>query len=151
MPKTVSCDIVSAEKSIFSGKVKLLVATGTLGELGITPGHAQLLTTLKPGPVRIITDEDNEEIYYISGGFLEVQPSKIKLLSDSALREHNLNEAAALEAKQIAEQAIKKNGNTDFDYKTALHQLEKATAKLRTIQMLNRRKKTTPHKIDTRY
>ena len=106
MAMTVHCDIVSAEQYLFSGLIELLVASGSQGELGITFGHAPLLTDLKPGPVRIVKQNGEEEIYYLSGGYLEVQPNKVSILADTALRADDLDEAAALEAKKHAEQAM---------------------------------------------
>ena len=95
MAITVHCDIVSAEKSIFSGLVEMVVAHGTLGDLGIAPGHAPLLTALIPGPVRLIMEGGEEEVFYVSGGFLEVQRGVVTLLTDTALRADDVDEAAA--------------------------------------------------------
>ena len=94
MSKTLHCDIVSAEKSIFSGSVEMIVATGVLGDLGIVPGHAPLLTQLMPGPVKVTLEGGEEEFYYVSGGFLEVQPRITTLLADTAERAEDLDEAA---------------------------------------------------------
>lgn len=134
MAITVHCDIVSSEQNLFSGLVERLVARGAAGELGIEPGHAALLTPLQPGPVRIVKQGGSEEILYVSGGYLEVQPNAIILLADVAVRADSLDEAAALEAKQQAEQAIQKQG--ELDYTKALSQLAEAAGKLRTIQQL---------------
>lgn len=138
MAMTVHCDIVSAEQSLFSGLVELLVATGSQGELGITFGHAPLLTDLKPGPVRVVKQEGEEEIYYLSGGFLEVQPNSISILADTALRADDLDEAAALEAKQQAEHDIS-NQSGEFDYSRAASQLAASVAQLRTIEQLRKK------------
>ena len=138
MVMTVHCDIVSAEESLFSGLVELVVATGSQGELGIAFGHAPLLTDLKPGPVRVIKQEGEEEIYYLSGGFLEVQPNTISILADTALRADDLDEAAALEAKQQAEHDIS-NQSGEFDYSRAASQLAAAAAQLRTIEQLRKK------------
>jgi F-type H+-transporting ATPase subunit epsilon len=138
MAMTVHCDIVSAEQSLFSGLVELLVATGSQGELGITFGHAPLLTDLKPGPVRVVKQEGEEEIYYLSGGFLEVQPNSISILADTAFRADDLDEAAALEAKQQAEHDIS-NQSGEFDYSRAASQLAAAVAQLRTIEQLRKK------------
>lgn len=140
MAMTVHCDIVSAEQSLFSGLVEMLVATGSQGELGITFGHAALLTDLKPGPVRIIKQDGEEEIYYLSGGFLEVQPNRISILADTALRADDLDEAAALEAKKLAEHDIS-NQSGEFDYSRAASQLAAAAAQLRTIEQLRKKLK----------
>ena len=99
-------EIVSAEKSIFSGTVSSLVATGVLGELGISPGHAPLLTSLKPGAVKVTDKEGNEEHFYVSGGMLEVQPHVTTILADTASRADDVNEAAAIAAKESAEKAM---------------------------------------------
>jgi len=138
MAMTVHCDIVSAEQSLFSGLVEMLVATGSQGELGITFGHAALLTDLKPGPVRIIKQDGEEEIYYLSGGYLEVQPNRISILADSALRADDLDEAAALEAKKEAESNLH-NQSGEFNYSRAASQLAAAAAQLRTIEQLRKK------------
>ncbi len=135
MAMTVHCDIVSAETAIFSGLVETVIATGSEGELGVSPGHAPLLTGLKPGPIRIIKQNGEEEIYYISGGYLEVQPNNIKVLADTALRADDMNEAAAEAAKQEAEHALA-NQKSELDYSRAAAQLSEATAQLRTLQKL---------------
>ncbi|MCG3170710.1 MAG: ATP synthase epsilon chain [Pseudomonadales bacterium] len=138
MAMTVHCDIVSAEKAIFSGLVELVVAHGSLGDLGIAPGHAPLLTELKPGPVRVITQAGEEQIYYVSGGFLEVQRSTVTVLADTAVRAHDIDEAAALEAQKAAEAALA-NQHGEFDYGRAAAQLAEAAAQLRTIQGLRKK------------
>ena len=138
MATTVQCDIVSSEKSLFSGLVELVVATGSQGELGIAFGHAPLLTNLKPGPVRVIKEGGEEEIYYLSGGFLEIQPNVISILADTALRAEDLDEAAATTAKNKAEEAIS-NQNGDFDYSKAASQLAVAAAQLRTIDQIRKK------------
>ncbi|MFT7299732.1 MAG: F-type H+-transporting ATPase subunit epsilon [Porticoccus sp.] len=138
MAMTVHCDIVSAEQSLFSGLVELVVATGSQGELGITFGHAPLLTDLKPGPVRIIKQDGEEEIYYLSGGYLEVQPNIISILSDTALRADDIDEAAALEAKKQAEHELS-NQSGEFDYSRAASQLAVAAAQLRAIDQLRKK------------
>ena len=102
MSMTIHCDIVSAEEEIFSGLIEMLVATGDLGELGVTYGHAPLLTSLKPGPVRIVAQDGEELVYYVSGGFLEVQPGVVSILADTALRAHDVDEAAMEEARKEA-------------------------------------------------
>ncbi|HIK81111.1 MAG TPA: F0F1 ATP synthase subunit epsilon, partial [Porticoccaceae bacterium] len=106
MAITVHCDIVSANESLFSGAVAMVVATGSLGELGITPGHAPLLSDLRPGPVRLVKENGEEEVYYLSGGYLEAQPGSIAILADTAVRAGDIDEAAAAEAVKAAEQAI---------------------------------------------
>lgn len=135
---TVHCDIVSAEEEIFSGLVEMLVAAGTEGDLGITYGHAPLLTALNPGPVRIIKQGGEEEVYYVSGGYLEVQPNVVNVLADTALRADDMDEAAALAAKKDAEQALL-NQTGEFEYSKAASQLAEAAAQLRTLQQLRRK------------
>ncbi len=135
MAITVHCDIVSAEESLFAGLVERVVAAGQLGDLGIEPGHAALLTPLKPGPVRIVKQGGEEEIIYLSGGFLEVQPGSITVLADTAVRADDLDEAAAEEAKAHAEKMLE-NQSSELDYTLALTQLAEAAAQLRTIQQI---------------
>ena len=102
----VSCEIVSANERIFTGSVKMLVVTGSAGELGIMPGHAALLSDLKPGPVRIVKEDDSEEVYYLSGGYVEVQPNSIAVLADTAIRADSIDEASAAEAVAESTQPI---------------------------------------------
>lgn len=132
---TMHCDIVSAEKSIFSGLVEMVVAAGSLGDLGIAPGHAPLLTALIPGPVKLILQSGEEEIFYVSGGFLEVQRGVVTLLSDTALRADDLDEAAAQQAMEDAEKAIA-NQSAEFDYSIAAAQLAEAAAQLRVLRKM---------------
>ncbi|MBU2713579.1 F0F1 ATP synthase subunit epsilon [Zooshikella harenae] len=139
MAITVHCDIVSAEQEIYSGLVEMVIATGILGDLGIAPGHAPLLTDLKPGPVRVVKQGGKEEIFYVSGGFLEVQPNSITVLADTALRASDVDEAAAVRAKQEAEQALA-NQSGEFDYSRAASQLAEAAAKLRTLQHIRQKR-----------
>ncbi|MDX5299857.1 MAG: F0F1 ATP synthase subunit epsilon [Gammaproteobacteria bacterium] len=138
MAMTVQCDIVSAEEKIFSGLVEMLIAAGSQGDLGILPGHAPLLSGLKPGPVRVIRQGGAEEVYYVSGGYLEVQPNTITVLADTALRAGDMDEAAALEAKREAERALE-NRTGEFEYSRAAAQLAEAVAQLRTIQELRKK------------
>lgn len=138
MAMTFHCDIVTAEKSMFSGLVELLVVTGELGELGVTYGHAPLLTAIRPGLVRVIRQGGEEELYFISGGFLEVQPHVVTVLADTGDRAGDLDEAAALEAKREAEQALEERG-AEMEYSEALSRLGEAAARLRTIEELRKR------------
>ncbi|MDH1866527.1 F0F1 ATP synthase subunit epsilon [Pseudomonas chengduensis] len=135
MAITVHCDIVSAEENLFSGLVERVVARGAMGELGIEPGHAALLTPLIPGTVRVVKQGGAEEIVYVSGGYLEVQPNSVTILADTAVRADNLDEAAALEAKRQAELAMESKSG-EMDYSMALAQLAEAVAQLRTIQQI---------------
>jgi F-type H+-transporting ATPase subunit epsilon len=138
MAMTIHCDIVSAEEEIFSGLIEMLVATGGEGELGVGYGHAPLLTGLLPGPVRIVTQDGNEEVYYVSGGFLEVQPGVVSILADTAIRAHDVDEAAAEEARKEAEHALA-NQSGDFDYGRASSQLAEAAAQLATLRKMRNR------------
>lgn len=138
MAMTVHCDIVSAEEEIFSGLVEMVIAAGTEGDVGITYGHAPLLTALQPGPVRVIKQDGTEEVFYVSGGYLEVQPYVVSILADTALRADDMDESSALEAKREAEQALA-NQNSDFDYTRAATQLAEAAARLRTIQAMRKK------------
>lgn len=138
MAMTVHCDIVSAEEEIFSGLVEFIAVTGSLGDLGIYPGHAPLLTELKPGPVELRKQGGEEEVLYVSGGFIEVQPFKVTVLADTALHAADLDEAAALEAKKHAESAMS-NKSSELDYSHAAAQLAEAAAQLRTLQEIRRK------------
>lgn len=133
MAITTHLDIVSAEREIFSGIVEMIVASGELGELGITPGHAPLLTMLRPGEIQIKLPDGKEEIYYVSGGMLEVQPYYVTVLADTVERADNLDEAAAMAAKARAEEAIANKG-ADIDYSVATVELARAVAQIRAIQ-----------------
>ena len=133
MAMTVHLDIVSAEESLFSGRVESLQITGSEGELGVMLGHAPLLTTLKPGMARIVKQHGQEEVIYLSGGVLEVQPHTITVLADVATRADDLDEQAALEAKQRAEDHINSAGG-DADYAEVAAELARAVAQLRVIQ-----------------
>ncbi|UFH49353.1 F0F1 ATP synthase subunit epsilon [Pseudomonas sp. KNUC1026] len=138
MAMTVHCDIVSAEGEIFSGLVEMVIAHGNLGDLGIAPGHAPLLTDLKPGPIRVIKQGGEAEVFYISGGFLEVQPNVVKVLADTVQRAADLDEASAQEAVKAAEKALNERG-ADFDYSAASARLAEAAAQLRTIQQIRKK------------
>jgi len=138
MAMTVQCDIVSAERAIFSGTVEMVIATGTLGEVGITYGHAPLLTGIKPGPVRLIKAGGEEEIFFVSGGYLEVQPYHITVLADTALRADDMDEAAALEAQNLAQQQLA-NQSSEIDFQRAAIQLAEAAAQLRTLQAIRKK------------
>lgn len=138
MAMTVHCDIVSAEKQIFSGLVEMVVAAGTEGDLGIGYGHAPLLSGLQPGPIRVITQSGEEEVFYISGGYVEVQPHVVTVLADTALRAEDMDEAAALQAKEAAEKDIA-NRSSEFDYSAAAVQLAEASAQLRTLRAIRKK------------
>ena len=138
MAITVHCDIVSAEEALFSGLVEMVVATGSLGELGVTPGHAPLLSDLRPGPVRLVKEDGEEEIYYLSGGYLEVQPNSISILADTAVRAGDIDEAAAAQAVKDAEAALA-NQAGEIEYSRAAAMLAESTAQLLTVQKLRKK------------
>ncbi|MBT0718622.1 F0F1 ATP synthase subunit epsilon [Rosenbergiella epipactidis] len=134
MAKSFHLTVVSAEKEMFSGVVQHIQVSGSEGELGIFHGHTPLLTAIKPGLVRIVKQDNSEEVIYLSGGILEVQPNDVNVMADTAIRGEELDEAQALEAKRQAEESISKN-NTDVDYALASAELAKAIAKLRVIEL----------------
>jgi F-type H+-transporting ATPase subunit epsilon len=138
MAMTIHVDIVSAESEIFSGLAEMVFAPAIMGEVGILPRHAPLLTQLKPGEVRLKLPEGQEEIFYVSGGILEVQPHVVTVLSDTALRAKDVDESAALEAKQRAEQMIQ-DRSSEFEYAKAQVELAEAVAQLHAIQRLRDR------------
>ena len=138
MASTIRCDIVSAEQEIFHGEATLVVATGELGELGIAPKHAPLITRLKPGKV-VVTLANGEQLdFAISGGILEVQPQVVTVLADTAIRGHDLDEAKALEAKRVAEEAMK-NAKSDIDLARAQSEFAMMAAQIAAIQKLRRK------------
>lgn len=133
MVSTVQCSIVSAEEEIFSGAVEMVVASGTIGELGIMPGHTPLLSGVKPGPVRLILEGGEEEVFFASGGYIEVQPNHITILADTALRAADIDEAAAAQAQQEAEQQLSDvQGEIDFARVNA--DIAEQAAMLRTLR-----------------
>ena len=138
MAMTTHLDIVSAEESIYSGLAEMVTCTGTLGELGLVPGHAPLLTQLRPGPVTVRHQGGDEAIYYVSGGMLEVQPNTITILADTALRAHDVDEAAALEAQKQAEDALQ-DQSSEINYSRAASELAEAAAQLRTLQAIRKK------------
>ena len=137
MATTMHCDIVSAEKSIFSGRVQMGIAAGSLGDLGIAPGHAPLLTAIIPGPVKLILESGEEEVFYVSGGFLEIQREVVTLLSDTAIRADDVDEVAAVKAVEDAEKAIANQG-AEFEYSAAAAQLAEAAAQLRALRQIKK-------------
>ena len=136
---TMHCDIVSAEREIFSGTVTMVSVTGSVGELGILPGHAPLLTGIRPGPVQLRLENGEEEVFFASGGFLEVQPGVVTILADTAARAEDLDEAAAVEAREAAERALSEQA-ADFDFSVAASQLADAMAQQRTLEELRKRR-----------
>lgn len=140
MDKLIELDIVSAEASLFHAEVCFVAVTGGMGELGIYPGHAPLLTSLKPGQIRVTLKEGKEEIFYMSGGMLEVQPTIVSILADTAIRAEDLDEAAAITAKQHAERMLREK-TTGIEYSKALAELVEAAAQLRAITLLREKSK----------
>jgi F-type H+-transporting ATPase subunit epsilon len=136
----IELEIVSAEASVFNGKVERLAVTGSQGELGIHPGHTPLLTTLKPGQVDAILEGGEETVFYISGGMLEVQPHLVTILADTAVRAADLDEAAAVTAKEHAEQAIE-DKRSEVEYSKAVAELAEAVAQIRAISALRKKLK----------
>lgn len=139
MVKTMQCNVVSAEQSLYTGEVQMVVAAGELGDLGITPGHAPLITTLKAGPVRLVFADGSDELFYVSGGFLEVVPDQITILSDTAERAENLDEAAALHAQEEVKRLLAEQ-QADFDHARAAVELAEAVARLRVIEQMRKRR-----------
>ncbi|MGO9423913.1 MAG: F0F1 ATP synthase subunit epsilon [Steroidobacteraceae bacterium] len=139
MAHTIHVDIVSAEGQIFSGDATMVFAPGSQGELGIAPRHAPLLTTLKAGEVRVQEEGEEEHVFYVGGGALEVQPHLVTVLADTAARARDLDEAAAQAAKQRAEDAIRTRGDK-MDIAEAQAELARAVAQLRAIERLRKRR-----------
>ena len=137
MASTIRCDIVSAEAEIFHGDVQMVVATGEIGELGIAPRHAPLITRLKPGYVRVTLANGEQQEFYISGGILEVQPQVVSVLADTAARAADLDEAKARAAKEEAERILAGRGEAQ-DVAEAQQQLMQATAQLQALERLRK-------------
>ena len=138
MANTVHIDVVSAEANIFSGEAEFVVVPAKAGEVGIYPNHTPMITTIKPGALRIKTADSTEEtLIFISGGMLEVQPGMITVLADTAIRGADLDEAKALAAKAAAEEAMK-NRASDMDYAKAQAELAEAVAQIQAIQKLRK-------------
>jgi F-type H+-transporting ATPase subunit epsilon len=140
MAMTIHCDIVSAEEEIFSGWVTMISATGTIGELGIMPGHAPLLTGIRPGPLRLKMDNGEEEVFFASGGYLEVQPGVVTVLADTAQRAEDIDEAAAVEAQQAAERMLS-DQTAEIEFSSAAAALAEAMARQRTLAELKKRRR----------
>ena len=132
-------DVVSAERSIFSGEAKFVALPGESGELGILHGHTPLITRIRPGSVRIEKPDGDEEFVFVAGGYLEVQPDRVTVLADTAIRGHDLDEAKALEAKKRAEEAMHNRG-TEFDLALAQSEFAMAAAQLAAIARFRRKK-----------
>src|SRR5690606_5872785 len=134
---TIRCDIVSAEEEIFHGNAQMVIATGEMGELGIAPRHAPLITRLKPGQVRVQLENGEEQFFYVSGGILEVQPTVVTVLADTAIRAKDLDEAAARNAKAEAEKALADRGE-GMDIAEAQAKLAEAVAQLQALERLRK-------------
>lgn len=134
---TIRCHIVSAEREIFSGEASLIVVSGELGELGIAPNHAPLITRIRPGQVRVLTADGKEQQFYVSGGVLEVQPTLVTVLSDTAIRAADIDEAKAKSAKEEAERLLA-GQDKDMDIAHAQAQLAQAVAQLQALERLRK-------------
>jgi len=139
MANTIHIDVVSAEESIFSGEAEFVVLPGEMGELGIYPRHTPLITRIKPGSVRIkVAGQAEEELVFVAGGVLEVQPGVITVLADTAIRGHDLDEAKALEAQQRAQEMIQ-NRTSQLEYAKAVAELAEASAQIAAIRKLRKK------------
>jgi len=137
MAATIRCDIVSAEQEIFHGTAEMVIATGEMGELGIAPRHAPLITRLKPGQIRVILPGGEEQFFYVSGGILEVQPQVVTILTDTAIRAADLDEAAAKKAKEEAERVLA-NRSEAMEVAEAQARLAEAMAQLQALERLRK-------------
>jgi F-type H+-transporting ATPase subunit epsilon len=137
MAATIKVDVVSAEESIFDGQAKFVALPGEAGELGILPGHTPLITRIRPGAVRIVAENGDEEFVFVAGGILEVQPGAVTVLADTAIRGKDLDEAKAAEARKRAEEALQ-NAGSNLEYATAQAELAYAVAQLAAIQRLRK-------------
>jgi len=140
MSKTIRCDIVSAHEEIYSGDAAMIFATGTVGELGISPRHAPLITQLKPGPVRVQQPNGEEAFFFVGGGILEVQPHIVTVLADTAVRADDLDEAAAVRAKEEAERELQ-DRTGDMEVAEAQAKLAEAIAQLQALERLRKKVK----------
>ena len=138
MASTIKIDVVSAEESIFSGEAAFIVAPALMGEVGIYPRHTPMLTSIKPGALRIQLENGEEQLIFISGGILEVQPGLVTVLADTAIRGSDLDEAKALEVKRLAEETLKSNAS-EVNYAAAQVELAEAMAQLQAISKLRKK------------
>ena len=136
---TMQVEVVSAEEAIFSGRAKFVALPGEAGELGILPGHVPLITRIKPGAVRIEKEDGDEEFVFVAGGILEVQPKCVTVLSDTAIRGHDLDEAKANEARKVAEEALK-NAKSDVDLAKAQSELAVMAAQIAALRKYRQKK-----------
>ena len=139
MANTIHVDIVSPEGQLYSGEANMVFAPAVNGDLGIAPRHAPLLTTLRPGEVRVQVQGEEEHVFYVGGGALEIQPHLVSILADTAERAHDLDEAEALAAKQRAEEAVRDNKDK-IDMAEAQAELARAVAQLRAIERLRKKR-----------
>lgn len=137
MAATIKVDVVSAEENIFDGQAKFVALPGEAGELGILPGHTPLITRIRPGAVRIVAEDGDEEFVFVAGGILEVQPGAVTVLADTAIRGKDLDEAKAADARKRAEEALQ-NAGSNLEYATAQAELAYAVAQLAAIQRLRK-------------
>lgn len=140
MSNTIQCDIVSAHEMIFSGSALMVIATGITGELGIAPGHAPLMTTLKPGPVRVMLPDGEENVFFAAGGVLEVMPRLVNVLTDSAIRATDLDEAVAKLAREEAERQLADRSSA-MEFTEAQAKLARALAQLQAMERMRRKTK----------
>jgi F-type H+-transporting ATPase subunit epsilon len=138
MKHTIQCDIVSAQEEIFSGQASMIFATGSVGELGISPRHAPLITKLKPGPVRVQQADGEEAFFFVGGGILEVMPHIVTVLADTAVRADDLDEAAAVRSKEEAERQLQ-DSTGDIEIADAQSRLLEAAAQLRALDQLRKK------------
>jgi len=138
MKHTIQCDIVSAQEEIYSGEATMIFATGTMGELGITPRHAPLITRLRPGPVRVQQPDGEEAFFFVGGGILEVMPHIVTVLADTAVRADDLDEAAAVRAKEEAERELA-DQTGDMEVAEAQARLVEAAAQLHALKQLRKK------------
>jgi len=138
MANTIKVDIVSAEEQIFSGEAYMVYAPAVMGEVGIAPRHTPLISPLKPGEIRLDMGDGKEEFFFISGGILEVQPHLVTVLSDTAIRADDLDEAAAIEAQKRAEEALA-DQQGDLDVAKAKAELLAAAAQIAAIKKLRKK------------
>ena len=135
---TLKCRVVSAREELYSGDITMLIATGIEGEIGVLPGHTPLITLLKPGAMRVQTANGEEEVIYVSGGVLEIQPKTVTVLADTAMRAHNLDESKIVEARKKAEQMLVNQSDT-LQTNAALASLAESVAQLQTIRKFKNR------------
>lgn len=140
MSKTIQCDIVSAHEEIWSGTAAQVFATGVAGELGIYPRHTPLITQLKPGPVRVVDEQGEEQFFFVGGGIIEIQPHMVTVLADTAVRARDLDEAAAQRAKEEAERELQ-NRTGEMEVAEAQAKLAEAVAQLQAVEQLRKKLK----------